>query len=131
VQSYAVESILEGADMTNAVVDRVDFSRAKLKGAKFVNAVVTGKRRKERWPKGVTVCQCSRRWHSIACFPSGWDLWVIDGEPLVGSPNGQFLVLYPITDATSFAKRMPWPKIMFSSVLVPVLLQAPYLREPT
>lgn len=28
--------------MTNAVVDRVDFSRAKLKGAKFVNAVVTG-----------------------------------------------------------------------------------------
>lgn len=42
LQSYAVESILEGADMTNAVVDRVDFSRAKLKGAKFVNAVVTG-----------------------------------------------------------------------------------------
>jgi uncharacterized protein YjbI with pentapeptide repeats len=42
LQSYAVDSILEGADMTNAVVDRVDFSRAKLKGAKFVNAVVTG-----------------------------------------------------------------------------------------
>lgn len=42
MQSYAVESILEGADMTNAVVDRVDFSKAKLKGAKFVNAVVTG-----------------------------------------------------------------------------------------
>lgn len=42
LQSYAVDSILEGADMTNAVVDRVDFSNAKLKGAKFVNAVVTG-----------------------------------------------------------------------------------------
>lgn len=28
--------------MTNAVVDRVDFSNAKLKGAKFINAVVTG-----------------------------------------------------------------------------------------
>lgn len=45
LQSYAVDSILEGADMTNAVVDRVDFSKAKLKGAKFINAVVTGKGR--------------------------------------------------------------------------------------
>jgi uncharacterized protein YjbI with pentapeptide repeats len=43
LQSYAVDSILEGADMTNAVVDRVDFSNAKLKGAKFINAVVTGR----------------------------------------------------------------------------------------
>jgi hypothetical protein len=39
--------------MTNAVVDRVDFSRAKLKGAKFVNAVVTGVLRKKR---SVSVC---------------------------------------------------------------------------
>jgi len=51
VQSYAVDSILEGADMTNAVVDRVDFSKAKLKGAKFVNAVVTG-------DSLYTNCQC-------------------------------------------------------------------------
>jgi hypothetical protein len=42
LQSYAVDSILSGADLTNAVVDRVDFSNAKLNGAKFVNAVVTG-----------------------------------------------------------------------------------------
>jgi hypothetical protein len=42
LQSYAVDAILSGADLTNAVVDRVDFSNAKLNGAKFINAVVTG-----------------------------------------------------------------------------------------
>jgi uncharacterized protein YjbI with pentapeptide repeats len=41
-QSYAVSSNLEGADLTNAVVDRVDFTNANLKRAQFVNAVVTG-----------------------------------------------------------------------------------------
>lgn len=39
--------------MTNAVVDRVDFSRAKLKGAKFINAVVTGVA--GVWASGVVV----------------------------------------------------------------------------
>jgi hypothetical protein len=38
-----VDANFEGADMTNAVVDRVDFSNAKLNKVKFVNAVVTGK----------------------------------------------------------------------------------------
>jgi uncharacterized protein YjbI with pentapeptide repeats len=33
---------LSGADMTNAVVDRVVFDKADLSGAKFVNAVITG-----------------------------------------------------------------------------------------
>lgn len=31
MQAYAVEANFEGADMTNAVVDRVDFSKANLK----------------------------------------------------------------------------------------------------
>ena len=31
-----------GANLTNAVVDRVDFTRANLKNAKFHNAVITG-----------------------------------------------------------------------------------------
>ena len=31
-----------GANLTNAVLDRVDFTNANLKGAKFHNAVVTG-----------------------------------------------------------------------------------------
>ena len=31
-----------GANLTNAVVDRVDFSKANLKNAKFHNAVITG-----------------------------------------------------------------------------------------
>lgn len=33
---------LAGANLTNAVVDRVDFTKANLKNAKFHNAVVTG-----------------------------------------------------------------------------------------
>lgn len=41
-KAYAAGSTFEGADMSNAVVDRVDFSRANLKGVKFTNAVVTG-----------------------------------------------------------------------------------------
>ncbi|KAF8069616.1 TL17 [Scenedesmus sp. PABB004] len=41
-KSYAVDSNLAGADLTNAVVDRVDFTNAKLNRVKFVNAVVTG-----------------------------------------------------------------------------------------
>lgn len=41
-QSYAVAANLSGADLTNAVVDRVDFSNATLRGVKFINAVVTG-----------------------------------------------------------------------------------------
>ena len=35
-------ALFAGADMTNAVLDRVDFTRANLKNAKFHNAVVTG-----------------------------------------------------------------------------------------
>ena len=34
--------LLAGANLTNAVVDRVDFTRANLKNAKFHNAVITG-----------------------------------------------------------------------------------------
>ena len=41
-KAYAVRSTFEGADMTNAVVDRVDFSGANMRGVKFVNAVITG-----------------------------------------------------------------------------------------
>lgn len=41
-KAYAVRSTFEGADMTNAVVDRVDFSNANLKKVKFINAVITG-----------------------------------------------------------------------------------------
>lgn len=33
---------LAGADLTNAVLDRVDFTDANLSGAKFTNAVITG-----------------------------------------------------------------------------------------
>lgn len=31
-----------GADMTNAVIDRVDFRQANLSNVKFINAVITG-----------------------------------------------------------------------------------------
>ena len=31
-----------GADMTNAVIDRVDFRKANLSNVKFINAVITG-----------------------------------------------------------------------------------------
>lgn len=41
-QAYAVKANFEGADMTNAVVDRVDFTNANLKRVKFINTVVTG-----------------------------------------------------------------------------------------
>ncbi|KAG2428443.1 hypothetical protein HXX76_011563 [Chlamydomonas incerta] len=41
-KAYAVKANFEGADMTNAVVDRVDFSNANLKRVKFINTVVTG-----------------------------------------------------------------------------------------
>jgi hypothetical protein len=57
-QSYAVDAILSGADLTNAVVDRVDFSNAKLNGAKFVNAVVTGRWGAPGW--------CWRGWRHAA-----------------------------------------------------------------
>lgn len=68
-----MDSILEGADMTNAVVDRVDFSRAKLKGAKFINAVVTG--RKEGWGRllqqgGVCCTPTAARQHP--CSSAGY-----------------------------------------------------------
>ena len=33
---------LAGADLTNAVLDRVDFTKADLTNAKFRNAVITG-----------------------------------------------------------------------------------------
>lgn len=41
-KAYAVDADFSGADMTNAVIDRVDFSNTKLQGVKFVNAVITG-----------------------------------------------------------------------------------------
>lgn len=70
VQSYAVDSILEGADMTNAVVDRVDFSRAKLKGAKFINAVVTGE---QRLLQGVVGgCAGLRKWERVSARARPW-----------------------------------------------------------
>jgi uncharacterized protein YjbI with pentapeptide repeats len=34
LQAYAQKAILAGANLTNAVVDRVDFTNANLKGAK-------------------------------------------------------------------------------------------------
>jgi uncharacterized protein YjbI with pentapeptide repeats len=41
-KAYAVGADLSGADLTNAVVDRVDFTNANLAGAKLINTVVTG-----------------------------------------------------------------------------------------
>jgi hypothetical protein len=41
-KAYAVDADFTGADMTNAVIDRVDFTGAKLRSVKFVNAVITG-----------------------------------------------------------------------------------------
>lgn len=41
-QAYAVSANFSGADMTNAVVDRVVFDKANLKGVVFKNAVITG-----------------------------------------------------------------------------------------
>lgn len=41
-KAYAVDANFTGADMTNAVIDRVDFSNTKMQGVKFVNAVITG-----------------------------------------------------------------------------------------
>ena len=46
-----------GADMTNGVLDRVDFSRANLSGAKFVNAVVSCLRRPRASPAALCRCQ--------------------------------------------------------------------------
>ena len=42
LQAYAVGSDFTGADLTNAVVDRVDFRKANLKDVIFANAVITG-----------------------------------------------------------------------------------------
>ncbi|MCJ1423469.1 hypothetical protein MMC29_001352 [Sticta canariensis] len=42
LQAIATNSSFAGADMTNAVIDRVDFRNADLSGAKFHNTVVTG-----------------------------------------------------------------------------------------
>ena len=42
MQAYAVRVNLSGADLTNAVLDRVDFSSSNLSNAKFVNAIITG-----------------------------------------------------------------------------------------
>ncbi|CAL8471225.1 g10767 [Coccomyxa elongata] len=41
-KAYAVGANLSGVDMTNAVVDRVDFRKANLSNVKFYNAVITG-----------------------------------------------------------------------------------------
>ena len=41
-QAYAVKANFQNADLTNAVVDRVDFRDADLRGVRFVNTVVTG-----------------------------------------------------------------------------------------
>ena len=41
-QAYAVGADFSGADMTNAVVDRVAFDRANLSRVRFTNAVITG-----------------------------------------------------------------------------------------
>ncbi|KAJ9508872.1 hypothetical protein QJQ45_028197 [Haematococcus lacustris] len=42
LQAYAVGAVFNNADMTNAVIDRVDFSKASFRGVKLGNAVVTG-----------------------------------------------------------------------------------------
>jgi hypothetical protein len=42
LQAYAVNANFKGADMTNAVVDRVDFDGADLSYVNFTNAVITG-----------------------------------------------------------------------------------------
>lgn len=42
LQAYAVKANFSGADMTNAVLDRVSFDGANLTNVKFVNAVITG-----------------------------------------------------------------------------------------
>lgn len=44
--------------MTNAVVDRVDFTNAKLDGAKFVNAVVTGEPHQQGGVHGASATVC-------------------------------------------------------------------------
>ncbi|EIE19575.1 hypothetical protein COCSUDRAFT_31020 [Coccomyxa subellipsoidea C-169] len=41
-KAYAVGANFSGADMTNAVIDRVDFRKANLSNVKFINAVITG-----------------------------------------------------------------------------------------
>lgn len=42
MQAYAVGADFTGTDMTNAVVDRVDFKKANLSNVIFQNAVITG-----------------------------------------------------------------------------------------
>ena len=41
-KAYAVGANFEGADMSNAVVDRTDLSGSNLKGVRFYNTVITG-----------------------------------------------------------------------------------------
>lgn len=41
-KAYAVDAIFEGADLTNAVVDRVAFDGANMRNTNWTNAVVTG-----------------------------------------------------------------------------------------
>lgn len=70
-------AILSGADLTNAVVDRVDFSNAKLDGAKFVNAVVTGVIAGWQcwcWSQHVACCRETCMWHvATRVHPAGLD----------------------------------------------------------
>eukprot|EP00955_Chlamydomonas_euryale_P041692 352084-Chlamydomonas_euryale.AAC.9 len=42
MQAYAHDANLSGADLTNGVIDRVDFTGSKMIGTKFVNAIITG-----------------------------------------------------------------------------------------
>ena len=41
-KAYAVGANFEGANLQNAVLDRVEFKNANLRGVNFINAVITG-----------------------------------------------------------------------------------------
>ena len=41
-KAYAVGASFRGADMTSAVLDRVDFGKTDMSGVNFTNAIITG-----------------------------------------------------------------------------------------
>lgn len=50
---------LSGANMTNAVIDRVLFDGANLTGVKFINAVITGTTFVVRARGPLVLCACA------------------------------------------------------------------------
>ncbi len=134
-QAYAVNANFAGADLTNAVVDRVDFSGANLSSVNFTNAVVTGASfegaRRPRWrlrraASAAHRCECrappapAAPDPAPACLSAGTDLSnTIWEDALIGSQDAKKLCerrLLPAARGLSLGPRC-WPGRCCASLL--------------